>query len=167
MRILIVEDDDALSDLLQSHCRNLGHSVDRVRQASECLDALEARPPDCVFLDVRLGDENGLDLLPRLKERRRSLRVTVMTGYEPLASASRASAGGAEYFLRKPFRISEVDAVLEKLSEHVAAGVPEGREAQEASSGAGATFVGSSAAMTEVCRVVGLSGANIDIRRTG
>src|SRR5436190_1759230 len=108
MRILIVEDDDALGELLLSHCQDRGHSVDRVRQASECLGAVEARIPDCVFLDVRLGDGNGLDLLPELKLRHGGVRVTIMTGYEPLSSASRASAGGAEYFLRKPLKIAEV-----------------------------------------------------------
>jgi DNA-binding NtrC family response regulator len=156
MRILIVEDDDALSELLRLHCQDRGHCVDRVRQASECLDALEARNPDCVFLDVRLGDGNGLDLLPLMKRRRRGLRVTVMTGYEPLSSVSRAAAGGAEYFLRKPFRIAEVDAVLAKLEEHGAAPGPEEPRPAEAPS-APATFVGCSGAMTEVCRAAGLS----------
>jgi len=153
MRILIVEDDDALGDLLSSHCRDRGHSVDRIRHASECLEALESRSPDCVFLDVLLGDGNGLDLLPELKLRRRGLRVTVMTGYEPLSSVSRATAGGAEYFLRKPFRIAEVDDVLQKLEMHgepQAAGVPPAGSFP-------ATFLGSSGAMTEVCRVVGLA----------
>jgi len=60
MRILLVEDDDALSDLLSLHCRDRGHSVERVKQAAECLHAVESRRPDCVFLDVRLGDGNGL-----------------------------------------------------------------------------------------------------------
>src|SRR5436190_6258550 len=158
MRILIVEDDDALGELLLSHCQDRGHSVDRVRQASECLGAVEARIPDCVFLDVRLGDGNGLDLLPELKLRHGGVRVTIMTGYEPLSSASRASAGGAEYFLRKPFKIAEVDAVLQKLEQHGLPSAP-----AETSPPAGpdlstaATFVGSSSAMTEVCRNVGLS----------
>jgi DNA-binding NtrC family response regulator len=158
MRILIVEDDDALGELLRDHCRDRGHAVDRIRQASECLGAIEERRPDCVFLDVRLGDGNGLDLLPELKLRHRGVCVTIMTGYEPLSSVSRASAGGAEYFLRKPFRIAEVDAVLEKLQQHGSSGAPEDAsppaELDAASAG---TFVGSSSAMTEVCRNIGLS----------
>jgi DNA-binding NtrC family response regulator len=156
VRILIVEDDDALSDLLRLHCQERGHLVDRIRHASECFAALDAGNPDCVFLDVRLGDGNGLDLLPELKQRRPDVRVTVMTGFEPLSSVSRASAGGAEYFLRKPFRVAEVDALLEKLAEHPAAS-PSGLEGPEASRSSSATFVGSSSAMTEVCRVAGLA----------
>jgi len=154
MRILIVEDDDALSEILSSHCQDRGHSVDRVKHASECLPAIETRNPDCVFLDVRLGDGNGLDLLPEVKLRRRDLPVTVMTGFEPLSSVSKATAGGAEYFLRKPFKIAEVDAVLQKLEQHAAILVP---RPESAPAPGGPTFVGSSSAMTEVCRAVGLA----------
>jgi two-component system response regulator AtoC len=157
MRILIVEDDDALSEILSGHCQDRGHSVDRVRHASECLGAIETRNPDCVFLDVRLGDGNGLDLLGELKRRRRDLRVTVMTGFEPLSSVSKATAGGAEYFLRKPFKISEVDAVLSSLVQHGATPVPRAEAAPAPAGPAGGTFVGSSDGMTEVCRAVGLS----------
>jgi len=154
MRILLVEDDDALSEVLSGHCQDRGHSVDRVRHASECLPAIEAGKPDCVFLDVRLGDGNGLDLLPELKLRRSDLPVTIMTGFEPLSSVSRATAGGAEYFLRKPFKIAEVDAVLHKLEQHAAILLP---RAPSTPTTPGATFVGSSGAMTEVCRAVGMA----------
>ena len=157
MRILILEDDDALSEFLVGHCRDRGHAVERIRYASECLGAIESRNPDCVFLDVRLGDGNGLDLLPELKVRHRDLRVTVMTGFEPLSSVSKATAGGAEYFLRKPFRIAEVDAVLQNLEEHAAVVPPQPDPAPSGPGSAAATFVGTSDAMTEVCRAVGLS----------
>jgi len=158
MRILIVEDDDALGEFLVGHCRDRGHAVDRIRYATECLCAVDSIRPDCVFLDVRLGDGNGLDLLPELKVRHRDLRITVMTGFEPLSSVSKATAGGAEYFLRKPFKIAEVDAVLQKLEQHAAAALlrPEPAPADPGPAAA-ATFVGSSDAMTEVCRAVGLA----------
>src|SRR6185295_13195919 len=81
----------------------------------------------------------------------------VMTGFEPLSSASRASAGGAEHFLRKPFRIAEVDAVLGKLAQHDAAPCPEEDPRPAELRSAPATFVGSSGAMMDVCRAVGLS----------
>jgi len=132
--------------------------VDRVRQASECLDAVQSGNPDCVFLDVRLGDGNGLDLLPELKARRSDLPVMIMTGFEPLQSASRASAGGAECFLRKPFRITDVDDVLlqfERRSRSEPGEPASGRPEPDLSSAA--AFVGTSDAMTAVCRAVGLS----------
>jgi DNA-binding NtrC family response regulator len=158
MHILLVEDDDALSDLLRHHCQDRGHSVDRVRQASECLQAVHSSNPDCVFLDVRLGDGNGLDLLPELKARRKDLPVMIMTGFEPLQSASRASAGGAECFLRKPFRISDVDHVLAQF-ERQARPIPEGAglRRSEPDLPSPAAFVGTSDAMTAVCRAIGLA----------
>ncbi|HLY11016.1 MAG TPA: sigma-54 dependent transcriptional regulator [Planctomycetota bacterium] len=157
MHILLVEDDDALSDLLRLHCQERGHSVDRVRRASECLPSVEARTPDCIFLDVRLGDGSGLDLLPVLKARRREVPVMVMTGFEPLHSASRATAGGAEGFLRKPFSVTDVDGVLAHFERCAKTRRPD-REAGGATSGPSeAAFVGTSEAMTAVCRALGLS----------
>jgi two-component system response regulator AtoC len=158
MRILIVEDDDALSELLGSHCRDRGHRVDRVKSGHECLSALDSTRPDCVFLDVRLGDANGLDLLPQIKDHYRETRVTVMTGYEPLPSASLASARGAEHFLRKPFDLAELDGLLDNLEGSGTrapgdAGDPDGDPEVLAP----ATFIGTSRAMTNVCRAVGLS----------
>jgi DNA-binding NtrC family response regulator len=157
MRILLVEDDDALSDLLSLHCRDRGHSVERVKQAAECLDAVESRRPDCVFLDVRLGDGNGLDLLPELKARRKDLPVMIMTGFEPLQSASQASASGAECFLRKPFRIQEVDGVLAQFERRAGPG-PAAADLESGAAGAAAVaFVGASEAMLGVCRSIGLA----------
>jgi two-component system response regulator AtoC len=157
MHILLVEDDDALSDLLRLHCQERGHSVDRVRRAADCLQSVETYNPDCVFLDVRLGDGNGLDLLPEIKAQRRDLPVMIMTGFEPLQSASRATAQGAEGFLRKPFSASDVDGILTQFERHTKPRPPELEvEMTEAASPAVA-FVGTSAAMTAVCRSLGMS----------
>jgi DNA-binding NtrC family response regulator len=157
MHILLVEDDDALSDLLRLHCQERGHSVDRVRRASECLASVEARHPDCVFLDVRLGDGNGLDLLPELKAQQQDLPVMVMTGFEPLQSASRASAGGAEGFLRKPFTVTDVDGILAQFERRAKPRRPELPGDRAESGTSEVAFIGTSDAMTAVCRSLGLA----------
>lgn len=157
MRILIVEDDDALGELLSTHMTGLGHSVNRVRQASDCLPAVDSLVPDCVFLDVRLQDGSGLDLLPILKSHRKEMRLTVMTGYEPLASASYASARGAEFFLRKPFGLKDVDTVLDEVQHRTSTRREPGIPGMEGNHPNPVAFVGSSPCMTEVCRVVGLA----------
>jgi two-component system response regulator AtoC len=157
MRILIVEDDLALGELLERHCQERGHSVDRVCQASECLDAVDSLSPDCVFLDVRLRDGNGLDLVPVMKARRKEVRVTVMTGYEPLATVSHATARGAEYFLQKPLRMDELDEVLSELERRAPPGDPRTWPAQAPEGFVSVAFSGTSRRMTDVCRSVGLA----------
>jgi DNA-binding NtrC family response regulator len=156
MRILIVDDDRALAALLKEHCAERGHAVDWVGEATRCLDAFDTMSPDFVFLDVRLGDGNGLDLLRELKSRRRETPVAVMTGFEPLVSASHATVRGAEYFLRKPFGPSEVDSVLDRAERKPPLlRVPD--TSHQGPSQGGVAFVGCSRAMLDVCRSIGLA----------
>lgn len=157
MRILIVDDDLALGELLESHCRSRGHAVDRVTQASRCLEVAEASVPDCVFLDVRLGDGDGLELLPELKMRCQGIQVAVMTGYEPLHNISRASARGADHFLRKPFGLSQLDGVLEDLEAQGSGRQADRGDPEAPEPGESVAFVGTSEAMIRVCQSVGLS----------
>ncbi len=157
MHILIVDDDRALAGILRDHCAERGHDVAYVDRAVQCLPAFDTGAPDFVFLDVRLRDGNGLDLLRELKAHRRETPVAIMTGYEPLASASHAVARGADYFLRKPFGADEIDGVLdqaERLRHARPAPPPPPETSQLVTSVA---FVGASRAMTEVCRSIGLA----------
>jgi DNA-binding NtrC family response regulator len=160
MRILIVDDDRALAGLLKDHCAERGHAVDCIDEASRCLSAVDSLSPDFVFLDVRMRDGNGLELLATLKERFRGTPVAIMTGFEPLASASHASARGAEYFLRKPFGLDELDGVLEAAERRIGERAPAAPAPESGPLQASVAFVGASRAMLEVCRAIGLAAAS-------
>ena len=155
VRILIVDDDTALAGTIRDHCTSRGHDVTLVDQAARCLPELDSVSPDLVFLDVRLRDGNGLELLRRIKSRRGDVPVAIMTGFEPMSSASSAGAGGAEFFIRKPFGTEEIDGVLDVI-EREGPTVEEG-EGATATSIPGVRFVGVSRAMIEVCRSIGLA----------
>lgn len=153
-RILIVDDDSALAETLRDRCAERGHTVTTVDRGERCLPQLDSVRPDLIFLDVRLGDADGLELLRRIKERR-DVPVAIMTGHEPLTSASRAGAGGAEFFLRKPFGLDEVDGVLGSVER---SGRPVRMpDAPAPSDIPGVAFVGVSRAMLDVCRSIGLA----------
>lgn len=153
MRILIVDDDETLSEMLRETCLQLGHEPVCVHSASECLPRLDRERPEVVFLDVRLGRGNGLDLVPAIRERHRDLPVAMMSGFEPLATASRAIATGADYFLRKPFGRDEFGKILERIQRRQYA-TPSVDPLSDSTPG---TFVGTSSSMLDACRMMGHS----------
>lgn len=155
MRVLIVDDDTTLSQVLRDACAEMGHEGVCVHQAAHCLPAVEAERPALVVLDVRLRDGNGLELLREIKSRVSDTPVAVMSGFEPLATASHASARGADYFLRKPFGVDEFTRILTRVEKERAssAASPEPESPQLG----GVTFVGASRAMMEACRAIGLA----------
>jgi two-component system, response regulator RegA len=98
---LIVDDDVVFADTL---ARRLQRRGDRVLLAHDAGAALEhaLAKPDRVILDLRLGKESGLQLLPRLRERLPNGYIVVLTGYASIATAIHAMKQGADYYLPKP-----------------------------------------------------------------
>ncbi|MDP6958306.1 MAG: sigma-54 dependent transcriptional regulator [Planctomycetota bacterium] len=153
MRILIVDDDEVLSEMLRETCVQLGHDPICIHTASECLPRLVEDPPEVVFLDVCLGHSNGLDLIPQIRQKYRNLPLAMMSGFEPLSTASRAIAGGADYFLRKPFGRDEIGTILRGVEQRV----PVASSIETPSPQNSGAFIGSSSSMLEACRMMGHS----------
>ncbi len=76
---------------------------------------LEQRPFDLAFLDLRLGRESGLDLLPRLLESQPGLGVVVVTAYAAVATAVEAMRRGAFDYLPKPFTPDQLRIILDRF----------------------------------------------------
>jgi DNA-binding NtrC family response regulator len=153
VRILIVDDDEVLSEMLRETCAQLGHDPICIHTASECIPRLLDEPPEVVFLDVCLGLSDGLDLIPQIRQKYRDLPLAMMSGFEPLSTASRAMARGADYFLRKPFGRDEIETILRGIEQRSPiSSAPANLPSQD--SGA---FIGSSSSMLEACRMMGHS----------
>ena len=107
-RVLIVEDDqdfsESLVDVLESHGYPCGVSADAESACSVSKD-FEA---DVALVDVRLGSENGLNLIPELKQIRPDILCVMMSAYADLESAIGALQEGASAYLRKPFNPDEL-----------------------------------------------------------
>jgi DNA-binding response OmpR family regulator len=118
MRVLLVEDEAALADVIGRNLRARGHSVTLAPTAEVALASLVSERPDVLLLDVNLPDMTGWDILRRLgEEERRQLSVVVISA-API-SPKRIEEFRPARCLMKPFPI---DALLRTLREVAAAG---------------------------------------------
>ena len=67
--------------------KDMGYSVDAASDGKEALEKARVFAPDMALLDMKLGDENGLDILPKLKDLDSDIEVVIMTAYGDIESA--------------------------------------------------------------------------------
>lgn len=111
--ILIIDDEKAICSSL-SFVLEDEHNVWTATDAEEGLSLLNDVPIDCVLLDLNLGHQNGLEYLPRIKEKKPETIVIIMTAYGTIESSIAAIKAGAYHYLTKPLNIEEVKLLLHK-----------------------------------------------------
>ncbi|MES9961594.1 MAG: sigma-54 dependent transcriptional regulator [Sedimenticola sp.] len=117
-RLLIIEDDTGLNQMLQFHFEDLGFDVTGAASCSEGLRLLEESAYDLLLLDQQLPDGNGIDLLTRISEETPDQAVIMMTGQHDLELAIRAIKAGAADFIHKPIKTEELQHVVERVLEN-------------------------------------------------
>ena len=111
LRVLLVEDDPSLNELVGQMLEEQGSQVLAAATAAEGLALFEANPVDAVLSDMVMPSEmGGLDLARRMRELREDFPVVLMTGYS--AAAGPAAAEGFAV-LRKPFTMATLATTLE------------------------------------------------------
>jgi NtrC-family two-component system response regulator AlgB len=138
MNLLVIDDDLSLRKTLRLTLEALGHRVTEVSDRSQAQDVMGHRLFDVAFLDLRLGREQGLDVLPALLRVAPGLAVVIITAYATIETAVEAMRRGAFDYLPKPFtpaqlrvvldrvaRIRRLESHVEELEEQVRAVVPE------------------------------------------
>jgi len=115
--ILVVDDEPGIRRTMTLHLQSRGHRVESAASAGEALHRAGAARFDVVFLDVRLGTESGLDLLPRLAAADPQLKIVVITAYASVETAVEAMRLGARDYLAKPFTPEQIDLALSKIAD--------------------------------------------------
>jgi two-component system nitrogen regulation response regulator GlnG len=112
--ILVADDDRAIRMVLNQALVRLGHDVRLTGNAATLWRWIADGEGDLVITDVIMPDENGLDLIPRIKKIRPELRVIVMSAQNTLSTAVKATERGAFEYLPKPFDLRELVNVVER-----------------------------------------------------
>ncbi len=115
--IAIVDDEKVLVSSLKIALTRKGFVVRDYYEGAPFLEYLKTHSPDIVFLDLRLPDAFGLDLLDRIVETDPSIITIVITAHGNMDSAIRALKSGAYDYLNKPFDLDEINILIEKALE--------------------------------------------------
>lgn len=118
-RILVVDDDTSLRTALFRGLDRKGYQVITAASKAEALQLGQSeRPADLVLCDLRLPDGDGIDFMTEFKRVNPSTMFIVLTGFGTIDAAVRATKGGAEHFITKPFELDEVLNLVDKTMSH-------------------------------------------------
>ena len=113
--VLVAEDDKGLRESLVRVLKFEGYEVQAVGDGAEALEAVDARVPDAVVLDVMMPIVDGLTACRRLRERHRLLPILMLTARHEVADRVAGLDAGADDYLVKPFALDELLARLRAL----------------------------------------------------
>ena len=115
-RILIVEDNLAIAELLEMNLTVVGYGTANCRDGEEALNLLaKDQKFDLAIVDIMLPGKDGFELLPFFKDR--GIPVIFLTAKDDVASKVRGLKGGAEDYIVKPFEVLELLVRVEKVLE--------------------------------------------------
>ena len=110
--LLIVDDDAPFRQRLAQAMERRGYAVTTAETVSGGIEAAGSLRPAFAVVDLRLGDGNGLEVVPALRSARPDARIIVLTGYGNIASAVAAVKQGAVDFLSKPADADAIESAL-------------------------------------------------------
>jgi NtrC-family two-component system response regulator AlgB len=115
LAVLVVDDEKNIRQTLRVCLESMEAEVTEAGSAAAALEAIGRSVFDVVFLDLRLGTHNGLDLIPQLLSENPNVAVIVVTAYATVETAVEAIRRGAWDYLPKPFTPGQIRHLLEKV----------------------------------------------------
>ena len=113
--ILVVDDEDSLSEVVATGLRLAGHSTSVAASGFGALDAVGRSVPDLVVLDINLPDLDGFEVCRRLRATHSGLPIIFLTARSDPADLRAGFTGGGDDYLMKPFRLEELALRVEAL----------------------------------------------------
>ncbi len=117
-RVLIIDDNEMFRDVLSDTVVRMGHEVDSARTLNEGTAKASVGPYDVVFLDVRMPDGNGLEVIPRIRATPSRPEIIIVTGHGDPDGAELAINSGAWDYVQKSTSIQELELPLVRAIEY-------------------------------------------------
>jgi CheY-like chemotaxis protein len=113
-RILVVDDDPDIRQVLQDRLNAYGYAVETAIDGLEALDALQRGDYDGMILDIRMPKVDGLEVLRRTRESHPGLPVIMITASKVKESDDQAINAGAQDLLLKPFDVAQLKEMVDR-----------------------------------------------------
>jgi DNA-binding NtrC family response regulator len=114
-KVLVVDDELLLRDILYESLTKYGYEVISAADADKALEMCEKHNPDVALVDIKLPNIDGIELTRRLKVLNPDLQIIIITGYPSLDTVVDATKHGAVEYVIKPFRLDEMHKTIQKL----------------------------------------------------
>jgi DNA-binding response OmpR family regulator len=112
--VLVVDDDRAILRTFSRILQKAGYSTETADSGKEALEKIQTQTYDIAFIDMILGDSNGLDLLPKIEENSPKTVKIMITGADSEEKRSEARKNGADAYLTKPINPETLLAIFTK-----------------------------------------------------
>ena len=113
-RILIIEDEDLVRDMLEQMLERAGHEVLQASDGEEGVEVYRRDRPDLVITDIQMPKKDGLDTIRDLKGDSPDLKLIAITGFNP-ETLEVARQMGIRHTFTKPFHMAELLGAVEEL----------------------------------------------------
>ncbi len=115
MKLLIIEDDNSLREIMQRALLAEGYVVETASTYFEAQDKIAGYDYDCIMLDIMLPDGNGLKILEQIKSLGKNDRVIIISARDSLDDKIKGLDLGADDYLPKPFYMAELSARIKSV----------------------------------------------------
>lgn len=156
-KILVVDDEESIRWIFKKVLEKKGFKLSTAENGLQCLKELDKDEYFLVFLDIKLPDMDGLEILKKLKQKEKRPFVIVMTGHGSMKNAVEAMKMGAYDYITKPFEIEQLEILVEKALRDKGMMIEVHRLKKELREWYGEEFqlIGNSKAMQEIYKTIG------------
>ena len=154
-KIVIIDDEAPILELIGQVCRRMGHEVSLFLSGREGMAGIEQIKPELLIVDLRIPDMNGLQIIQECRKKYPKTQVVMVTGYGSVETAVEAMKLGAFDYLTKPFELDDLQRIINRAMQ------PDGASAQKPVAAEAAVriassshFIGESPQMKEILKLV-------------
>mgnify|MGYP000845751696 FL=1 len=116
LRLLVVEDEKKLCDMIAKSLHQAGYEVDTCNDGEEALDMIYAEMYDLIVLDLNLPGMDGMDILRELRKENEETKVLILSARSQIADKVDGLDAGANDYMEKPFHLQELEARVRSLT---------------------------------------------------
>ena len=116
MRLLVVEDEKKLCDMIAKSLHLAGYEVDTCNDGEQALDMIYAEMYDLIVLDLNLPGMDGMDILRELRKENEETKVLILSARSQIADKVEGLDSGANDYMEKPFHLQELEARIRSLT---------------------------------------------------